>query len=333
VIESDSSAEVSPDNFNELSGFLNYSVAEKKFIFISNTLVNIEQIYELRRTFHSKVTEECDNCKFTDILTESWMFFLDKKVYFQGVEVKLSAIIKNGDVRVLNSLDCDSVSLLVENKKPTIGTATEDTVECYIDRTLICRKHAKTRFPALDKIQHEFSGDILQKMLDISPRKEEDLGRETATFWKPNTLFESEGRVILVTDEPGMGKSTLLTHLAWKTRKSHPNIWIVRVNINNYTKILYELQTNGCDQKGAIQLLTEAAQIKKSDGLDLEGRLFNYIYNSTGNMAVLIDGVDEVSPHYTEEVVQVLKILPKTKIKKNLGNVSKFSEGSFRDRI
>jgi hypothetical protein len=32
-------------------------------------------------------------------------------------------------------------------------------------------------------------------------------------------------------------------------------------------------------------------------------------------MAVLIDGVDEVSPRYTEEVIQVLKILSKTKIK------------------
>ena len=167
VIESDSSAEVSPDLFNELSGFLNYSVAEKKFIFISNSLVNIEQIHELRRTFHSKVTEEYDDCKFTDILTESRKLFLDKKVYFQGVEIKLSAIIKNGDFRVLNSLDCDSVSLLVENKKPSIGTAIEDTVECYIDRTLMCRKHAKTRFLAPDKIQHAFSGDILQKMPEI----------------------------------------------------------------------------------------------------------------------------------------------------------------------
>jgi ankyrin repeat protein len=93
-------------------------------------------------------------------------------------------------------------------------------------------------------------------------------------------------------------------------------MWIVRVNINNYTSILNELQTNGCDEKGVIKLLTEAAQIKKSDGVLLEERLFNYSYNSTGNMAVLIDGVDEVSPRYTEEVIQVLKTLSKTKIKR-----------------
>ena len=48
----------------------------------------------------------------------------------------------------------------------------------------------------------------------------------------------------------------------------------------------------------------------------MERELFNYIYNSTGNMAVLIDGVDEVSPHYTEEVIQILRILLKTEIRK-----------------
>jgi hypothetical protein len=80
-------------------------------------------------------------------------------------------------------------------------------------------------------------------------------------------------------------------------------VWIVRVNINNYTTILHEIKTNGFDEKSAIKPITEAAQIKESDNVQLEKRLFNYICNSTGNMAVLTDGVDEVSPHYTEEIL------------------------------
>ena len=329
VLEIDSSVEVSPDLFNEFPGFLNNSVAEKKLIFILNNVGNIEQTHELRCTFHSNLTEEYEDCKFTDILTESRMFFLDKKVYFQGVEVKLSTIIKNDDVRMLNTLDCDSVSILLENKKPSIGTPIEDRVEYYIDRTLWCRKHAMTCFPAKGKIQHELSGNILQEVRDISSHKEENLGRGTATVWKPSTLFECEDRFILVTDEPGMGKSTLLTHLAKETSKRHPDKWIVRININNYTRILNELKTNGCDQNGTIKLLTEAAQIKETDGIVLERELFNYTYKSTGNMAVLIDGVDEVSPHYTEQVVQVLKFLSKTKIKK----IWLTSRNSVQDRL
>lgn len=113
-----------------------------------------------------------------------------------------------------------------------------------------------------------------------------------------------------------MGKSTLLTHLAKQTRERHPDVWIVRVNINNYTSILHEMKTNGFDEESVIKLITEAARLKESDSVKLGEKLFNYIYNSTGNMAVLIDGVDEVSPHYTEEVLQILRILSKTKIRK-----------------
>ena len=329
VLESDSSAGVCPDLFNELFCFLNDNVSEKKLIFISISTGNTQQIHELRRTFHTNLTEEYEDCKFTDIVTESRMLFLNKIVSFQGREVKLSTIVKNDDVFLLNAIDYDLISLLLENEKPSIGMATDDTIKYYIDRTLQCRKQANNRFPSQGEIQHLSSGDILQDFRNSSPHLEENLGKETATDWKPNTLLEGVSRIILVTNEPGMGKSTLLTHLAQQTKEPHPDIWIVRVNINNYTKILNELQTNGCDENGVIKLLTEAAQIKKNGGVVLEERLFNYTYNSTGNMAVLIDGVDEVSPHYTEEVIQVLKILSKTKIKR----IWVTSRNSVSDRL
>jgi serine/threonine-protein phosphatase 6 regulatory ankyrin repeat subunit B len=204
----------------------------------------------------------------------------------------------------------------LENEKPSIGTRTEDTVKYYIDRTLQCTKQTNTRFPAQGEIQTASSVDIVQDVRHNIPNSEENLGKATTKVWKPSTLLEGEGQTILIIDEPGIGKSTLLTHLAQQTREIHPDMWIVKVNINNYTRILNEMQINGCDENGVIKLLTEAAEIKKIDGVFLEGRIFNYIYNSTGNMAVLIDGVDEVSPRYTEELIQVLKILSKTKIKR-----------------
>jgi hypothetical protein len=80
---------------------------------------------------------------------------------------------------------------------------------------------------------------------------------------------------------------------------------------------LQDIKANGFMEKSAIKLLTKAAQIKETESVELQKKLFNYIYKSTGNVVVLIDGVDEVSPHYTEEVVQILRILSKTKIRKN----------------
>ena len=90
-----------------------------------------------------------------------------------------------------------------------------------------------------------------------------DLKRKSTGVWRPSTLLEGENRIILVIDETGMGKSTLLYHLAKETRQRHPDMWIVRVSINNYTSTLHEIKTNSFDENGVLKLLTEAAQIKE----------------------------------------------------------------------
>jgi transcriptional regulator with AAA-type ATPase domain len=142
----------------------------------------------------------------------------------------------------------------LENKKPSIGIRTEDTIGYYVDRTFQRSRHAKTRFPAQGEIKPAFNGNILHRIRDT----EDNLGSENAKVWKANTLLEGDSRVILVKDEPGTGKSILLTHLARGNRKIHPDMWIVRVNINNYTKKLQELKANGCDKEDVIKLLKEA---------------------------------------------------------------------------
>jgi len=316
VLESQSSTENLQDTFAEISIFLNECDVKKKFIFISSGIGNIQQTSALRITFSTNLTEVYDDWKFTDIVTDTRMLFLEKEVSFQGDEIQLSKIVKNSDVGMLNALSSDSTSRLLENEKLLIGIPIEDTVTYYIDRTLLCKKDIKTRIPVQGETKPALNNDILLEIQDISPYREKELEREFSPGLTPSTLLEVDGRVIFITDEPGMGKSTLLTHLAMETRKSHPDMWIVRVNVNNYTRILSELKTNGCDENGAINLLTEAAQAKETDSLHLERRLFDNTCSSAGNMVVLIDGVDEVSPHYTEQVIQILRLLIKTKIKK-----------------
>jgi hypothetical protein len=180
---------------------------------------------------------------------------------------------------MLNVLGSDSISRLLDIEKLSIGIPIEDTVEYYIDRTLQCNRDIKIRLPVQEETKSASNSDTWQESQDICSYREKDLGRETSPGLTPSTLLEVEVRVTFVIDEPGMGKSSLLTHLARETHKSHPDMWIVRVNINNYTRILNELKTNGCEEKGAMKLFTEFAQIKESDGVVLEGRLLDNIYN------------------------------------------------------
>ena len=374
VVESQKSTENCQGVFNEISIILNECGVEKRFIFIANTMGNIEQTSDLRRTFCTNLREEYDYWNFADIVTESRTFFLEKKVTFQGSVLQIKNIVKESDLHMFNALDCDSMSVLLANEKPVIGVPVANTLNYYIDRTLECKNYVKLGSQNESEVLTPFGEGTLEQLQNISTYREKNcnvnddekdnphlsLGNENdqdttrvlnetkklqylckedeqhpweqntdvleseyrnfqtnvTRAWRPNTLLDSEDRIILVTDEPGMGKSTLLTHLAKETRQCHPDVWIVRININNYTRILHDIKANGFEEESAIKLLTEAAQIRETESANLEKKLFNYTYNSTGNMAMLIDGVDEVSPHYTEEVVQVLKILFKTKIKK-----------------
>jgi len=322
VLESQKSTENFQGVFNEIPIILNECGVAKRFIFITITMGNIQQISDLRLTFSTKLREEYDDWKFTDIVAESRNFFLEKKVTFQGMVIQIKNIVKERDVHMFNALDCDSLSLLLANEKPVIGVPVADTLKYYIDRTIECKMYVKLGSENESGVQIRFGESTSEELKCISTYREKNcningdgedsphlslaneneqettrvcnetnklqylckqdeqhyweentdvLGsthrnfqRNVTRVWRPNSLLDGEDRIILVTDEPGMGKSTLLTHLAKETRQRHTDVWIVRININNYTSILHDIKANGFEEEGAIKLLTVAAQIKET---------------------------------------------------------------------
>jgi hypothetical protein len=84
VLESQKTTENLEGIFNEISIILNECGVGKAFIFITETMGNTEQISALRRTFSTKLREEYDDWKFTDIVTESRTFILEKEVIFKA---------------------------------------------------------------------------------------------------------------------------------------------------------------------------------------------------------------------------------------------------------
>ncbi|PSN31502.1 hypothetical protein C0J52_24502 [Blattella germanica] len=144
----------------------------------------------------------------------------------------------------------------------------------------------------------------------------QNLNMKNTLSWKPSSLLDGDERVIVITAEPGMGKSTLLTHLSKAAKSFYPGTWIVRVNINDFTKLLNSFKQNGLQENDTLTLLENAAYINRSESCTFEKELFHYSFNVTGNMVVLMDGIDEVMPHYSEEIFQILKNILKSKIKK-----------------
>jgi hypothetical protein len=374
VLESQSSNENFQEVLKEISMILNESGEKKRLIFIANRMGNTKQLNALRQTFSTNLREEYEDWKFSDIVTESKQFLLEKEVNFQGAKIQIKDLVKESDFRMLNALDCDSISPLLANEKPSIGTPIENTLQCYTDRSLECIANFKGGNQAESETLVQFRQESLEelqgtssyrggkcnvsdrglevphlsfqngrekeksteygetKTMKISYKKDQKLlireitdaisnvqlgfQSKSTQVWPHSTLLDGEDGIILVTDDPGMEKSTILTNLAKQTREIYPNIWIVMVNIKNYTNILDAIKTKGFEEEGAIKMLTEAAQIKQTEGSLLEKQLFNYIYNSTGNMAVLFFNDTAATEIYTEEVTQILRILSETKIRK-----------------
>jgi hypothetical protein len=136
----------------------------KKFIFISSGIGNIQQKSAFSNTFNTSLVIKYDDWKFTDLVTESQILFLEKKVCFQGVEMKLSKIVNKDEIGMLNALSCDSAFRLLENEKLTIGIAIDDTVEYHIDRTLQWNKDVKTGVPVQAEIKPALNKGILQEI-------------------------------------------------------------------------------------------------------------------------------------------------------------------------
>ncbi|PSN55708.1 hypothetical protein C0J52_09025 [Blattella germanica] len=348
---------------------------EMKVVFIIQNTGNLKQLNSLETEWKSILKKVHDCTIISDFETLTQESFLQKRIMFQGHEISLSELINIDDVHILKGLDIDSLSLLLANEKPTIGSELPNSPDFYIDRTLQSNLFVSTEIfnekgivfalfgttfselsyivPTGEKLYdfNEWKDDLDYRFLYVDNfdnfnrlcmsesrptlwlRKERDglllkqsnadrklikryLEESYVTESMPNDIMEDEDRVLLITAEPGMGKSTLLTHLTKQTQIRHPNIWVVRIDINYHSKLLHRIKLDGFTDNDAIELLSSAAGINGSHCIGLASNLFRHCCFSTGNMAVLVDGIDEVSPSYFNEVIKILIVLSKTKISK-----------------
>ncbi|KAJ8712507.1 hypothetical protein PYW07_005349 [Mythimna separata] len=165
---------------------------------------------------------------------------------------------------------------------------------------------------------------------------------------QPVTLKDLKDKVVIISAEPGMGKSSLLTHLAINTKQNYPALWISKINLLENSKELRRMKEHkvNIDLKEAVKCLFrligfEAYKKSKSDfetmlnqviivddnitfnkntmelnftGLNLfEIELFIYCYNND-RVIVLFDGFDEICPDFANEFMQLANILKKSKV-------------------
>jgi hypothetical protein len=121
-------------------------------------------------------------------------------------------------------------------------------------------------------------------------------------------------RVSILVDVAGMGKSTVLNFLAQLLKKSQPNFWIIKIDLNDCTNELEKVSIEELKTpEGAIQFLVENVMKLKTE---FEREFFKKSSLETGNVILLFDGFDEVASYYKDQVTQLIKSLLKTSIGK-----------------
>jgi hypothetical protein len=130
---------------------------------------------------------------------------------------------------------------------------------------------------------------------------------------KEDSIWDLGERTVLVVDEPGMGKSSTTTQVAWRTKQRDPTSWVVRINWNDHTKKLQEINAATFNFDSLVEFLCSTAfpQLKYTD---INRILLKHALQNSGNVTVLVDGFDEISPSHADKITVILSELMKTKV-------------------
>lgn len=236
---------------------------------------------------------QVDEIFFRDLEPASQTRVLENKVNFQESDVKLIELIDEASADAI--FDQMTLSKFLDEyinleKKVKIGDKKAFSFIDYVEDFYISRRFI---FP------------------NESIRNED-------YFYGNDSL---EQKVIIVANEAGMGKSTVLTSIANNMKKKQGHLWIIRINLNDYAKSLKRIHfdENGTDE--AIEFITKMMRYPRKDPFTrFQQNLFKMGLdhnNKNGvrkpKIVMIFDGFDEVSRNITSTTT-LIKALTKSEV-------------------
>jgi hypothetical protein len=93
-----------------------------------------------------------------------------------------------------------------------------------------------------------------------------------------------------------MGKSTFISYMAHENNKWKRSVWVLRINLNENTKELEDIEfEQECIDKCKM-FLWSAAHSTVQDTLKVTKQIFLQALEQTGKIIIILDGFDELSP-------------------------------------
>lgn len=246
------------------------------------------------------------------------------EVIFQDQKIYLELLIDDTSVKFINKT---VLSKIMRGETLNIGRSLtsfnyEEIKNLYVNRTI---SQTTVLDDNIDPMFFKANEDYFSI---YSKEKYDDLARNVPV----DTFNDIKDNAVLITAPPGMGKSTLLTHLSIKTKEYDRTLWIVRVNLLEYPKQFHDWQHIDCEtDMDSIETMKFICQVMlKNHKLDIslkeidnkmylvdcagdewtafELNLFLHFYNNN-KVIFLFDGFDEICPNYKDCVIQFFHIV------------------------
>jgi hypothetical protein len=280
---------------------------------------------------------------FVDLAEETQCQLLDKRtVVFQGKKVLLKSLANSAET--LKFLANENLEKLLKNENYLeISQRDESTIKNFADyyiprqleryvqmdrKTLVnnynknflivqteeqfkekCQEQTEASIHFLKT--HEFKRNLFTWQKSQGPISELKIlkQKEYCLFIDEDQLLNLNEKILIISANPGMGKSLILDKIIHDSNIEH---FFIKIILNNFTKELKELKENttiNYQDKDLMDLILKSFLTAKSD--EFEMAILKNLALKENKLVLMLDGVDEVSD-YKEQVKCLIKTLNKT---------------------
>lgn len=312
---------------NDLCGIINTDGLKKIIVITEHPNVS----WGCRQPGSALYQQHKDVSYFEHLATESQEIILKKSMKFQGYELKLSEVnyqsfpengwwielVENEDIDVASDLQLSSgyevnyyIPRTITRRTPVINergaqNILRQNIVAFSESTFASQVkfnpngciHFMKQHP---KLKNGWTWEKTHGKIDILRLNIQEFDEQ---LFHEENFFEE--KLHILSDIAGMGKSTVLSHLAHKFKNLSPSTWVVQIRLRDISKELQHFAENGRSQNySEIKEFISAKILKLST--PLERNLFDvYMANETciDKMIFLFDGYDEI--HHTGQTLML----------------------------
>ena len=288
-----------------------------------------------------------DFIHYSDLSDDSKQALLYKTVLFQGYELTVRQVIGDSAPDEIINFPSNFPSMMKEllSRKPlSIPSCAFPYLEnsCYINRhfKFPCSLDLETLDKVTEKINSKTapeeekcvkvhskgvewignwgSEEKLKKWEEIDFKLKENANPQSLTLISEGELFRdhsSERQIVVVSGLAGAGKTTLMSQQCHKLKISNPNTWVIWLNLSQHSHAFLQFDDTSMSLSSVTQFfLNHLPAVFNSS--PFAGSLLKHRLETSGQIVLFLDGLDEMDGNAQESVFKFLKAVSLTKIEK-----------------